>query len=70
MIRWRQEGECRSYAQVPTGARVVEVNGGIVIGRCVGCGKYICDDHKYIDMEDEISCFKCATPEQRKTRAS
>lgn len=47
MIEYVLTGTCRSYAEVPRGARLLAVAGRDVVGSCVACGGPVLDGQDY-----------------------
>lgn len=60
MIEWTKSGSCRQHSDVPEGAIVTAINGRSVIGRCEGCGRYLCENSSYVsDQEGYLTCASC-----------
>jgi len=69
MIEWtlNKSGTCRSYRDVPKGARVEAVNGRFVVGTCETCGKVVLEGHRYSTWADDIvTCAKCSGPQKER----
>lgn len=70
MIEWskHESGVCRSYADVPRGARIEAVNGRPVADVCETCGKPILDGQEYHLWADVATCKRCGGPDGTLTR--
>ena len=67
MIEWELTGQCRSYAEVPEGARITYVNGRSNFGSCEGCGKPVLDDQDF-SYDEEGIVWHTVCPRERKRR--
>ena len=54
MIEWEKHGECKTYDDVPMGARIISVNGRHSIGMCEACGRPVLEGSGYNVYADGI----------------
>jgi len=62
VIEWQivKMGACRSYAEVPEGAKIVAVNGADAWGRCEACGRAIIAHQRYaVCLDGELVHDEC-----------
>jgi len=63
MIEYTLHGKCRSYSEVPKGAKIESVNGKKFVSFCESCKKPILKNQKYYLWADGIfTCYKCGKP--------
>ena len=65
MIEYAYEGQCKRYADVPRGARVIAVNGRDSIGTCEACGRPVLEGQQYDGYTDGIVHRVCHAPNHK-----